>query len=382
MEFTLRTPPILFGPKKSLEAPSLAKRYGQRLLLVTGSGSLQRSPVWQEFLSRADGLSVTHYSIPREPDVALIDEGVRLCKDAGCEVVIGFGGGSALDAAKAIAALASNGGDSLDYLEEVGRGKTIQKPPLPLLAIPTTAGSGSEVTKNSVIKVPEAKVKRSIRSDLMVPLYAIVDPSLCQDAPLSVAASAGLDALTHLIEAYVSRGAQPMTDALIVPGIRMANQALWSLSQGTFSQHASEMALASLWGGISLANAGLGVIHGLVAPLCGLKPIPHGTGCASLLPEGILANVEALKRREPSHPALSRYREVAAILNNGDPDIERAAHLLAALRRALGVPSLSAQGVVEGDISTLLSGCRGGSMKSNPIVLSDEELAAVIQKAL
>jgi alcohol dehydrogenase class IV len=384
VDFTLRTPPILFGANKAQEAPQLIRRYGERVLVVTGASSLQQTTSWSAFLQRAQeqGLIIEHYKIPREPDVALIDEGTRLCKESGCRSVIGFGGGSALDSAKVIAAIATNGGDSLDYLEEIGRGKIIQVPPLPFIAIPTTAGSGSEVTKNSVIKVPEAKVKRSIRSDLMIPLCAIVDPALCQDAPAHVAASAGLDALTHLIEAYVSRGAQPTTDALIIPGIKMACAALWALSRGDFAAHAEQMALASIWGGIALANAGLGVIHGLVAPLCGLKPIAHGTGCASLLPEGILANVEALKKREAKHPALTRYREIAAIINHDDSDIEKAALQLASLRRALGVPSLSVQGVSDQDFASIIGGCRGGSMKSNPISLSDEELSDLLSSSL
>ena len=384
MDFTLRTPPILFGANKAQEAPQIIRRYGERVLVVTGGSSLQQTASWSAFVERAQeqGLILEHYKIPREPDVALIDEGIRLCKESGCHSVIGFGGGSALDSAKVIAALATNGGDSLDYLEEIGRGKTIHTPPLPFIAIPTTAGSGSEVTKNSVIKVPEAGVKRSIRSDLMVPLYAIVDPTLCQDAPVHVAASAGLDALTHLIEAYVSRGAQPTTDALIVPGIKMACTALWALSKGDFAAHAEQMALASIWGGIALANAGLGVIHGLVAPLCGLKPIAHGTGCASLLPEGILANVAALKKRDPKHPVLARYQEIAAIINHGDNDIEKAAMRLSSLRRSLGVPSLSAQGVFATDFASILSGCRGGSMKNNPISLSDEELSDLLTSSL
>ena len=384
MDFSLRTPPILFGANKAQEAPQLIKRYGARVLVVTGGGAVQQTASWRAFLQKADEqkLVIEHYKIPREPDVALIDEGTRLCKESGCHSVIGFGGGSALDSAKVIAALATNGGDALDYLEEVGRGKTIQTPPLPFIAIPTTAGSGTEVTKNSVIKVPEAGVKRSIRSDLMLPLCAIVDPTLCQDAPVNVAASAGLDALTHLIEAYVSRGAQPTTDALIIPGIKMACAALWGLSRGDFAAHAAQMALASIWGGIALANAGLGVIHGLVAPLCGLKPIAHGTGCASLLPEGILANVAALKKRDPKHPALLRYQEIAALINDGDRDIEEAARSLSALRRSLGIPSLSAQSVSDKDFASIIGGCRGGSMKNNPVSLSDEELSALLTDSL
>jgi alcohol dehydrogenase class IV len=384
MDFTLRAPPILFGANKAQEAPTLIRRYGERVLVVTGGNSLQQTPFWGAFLQRAQEqrLIVEHYKISREPDTDLIDEGTRRCKESGCHSVIGLGGGSALDAAKVIAALTTNGGDALDYLEEIGRGKTIQTPPLPFFAIPTTAGSGSEVTKNSVIKIPEAKVKRSIRSDLMIPLCAIVDPTMCQDAPLHVAASAGLDALTHLIEAYVSRGAQPTTDALIVPGIKMACTALWALSRGDFAAHAEQMALASLWGGIALANAGLGVIHGLVAPLCGLKPIAHGTGCASLLPEGILANVAALKKRDPKHPALTRYQELAALINHGDRDIEAAALSLSTLRQSLGVPSLSVQGVSYKDFAMIIGGCRGGSMKSNPIALSDDELSELLTKSL
>lgn len=381
MDFAFRTAPVLFGPGKRRAALAEARRFGDRVLLVTGASSLERSGFLAEVLDTKDA-SITHYAVSREPDPALVDEGVRRCREARCNVVLGIGGGSTLDSAKAIAAIAANGGETFDYLEEIGGGRAIAREPLPLIAVPTTAGSGSEVTKNSVIKVAEAAVKRSIRSDLMYPRLAIVDPELSGSAPKEVAAPAGLDALTHLIEAYVSRGAQPITDALALPGIRMAYRALSALAADGFGPLREEMALASLWGGIVLANAGLGAIHGLVAPLCGQKPIPHGTGCAALLPEGFRANIEALRRRDPGNRALGRYREVAAALNDGNPDVERAASALAALRSRLGVPRLSALGVSTEDVSPLVAGCRGGSMRSNPIALTDEELAQLLEAAL
>lgn len=377
MAFQFRAPgEIRFGPGEARKAPEIAARFGRRLFLVTGSKSIECSG----FLDVMAGTNHVRWSVSGEPDVAGVDEGARLCREARAEVVLGVGGGSALDAAKAVSALAVNGGSALDYLEEVGGGRVVEKPPLPFIAIPTTAGSGSEATRNAVIRVPEAKVKRSLRSDLLLPRVAIVDPELSGTAPREVAAAAGLDALTHLIEAYASTGAQPITDALALPGIRMAARALKALADGPATPDSLEaMALASLWGGIVLANAGLGAVHGLVAPLGGRCAIPHGIACAALLPETLSANIQALRARDPAHRALARYGEVASILAPGDARPEAAVRELAVLRRRLGVRALA---LAETDLAAVVKDSRGSSMRYNPIALTDGELTSILRAAM
>jgi alcohol dehydrogenase class IV len=286
--------------------------------------------------------------------------------------VIAIGGGSVLDTAKATAALVANGGEALDYLEDIGRGRPLNRPSLPFIAVPTTAGSGSEATRNSVLRVPHLKVKRSLRGDFMIPRVAVIDPRLSETCPPAVAASAGLDALTHLIEAYVSIGAQPTTDALALQGIRIASQGLLGLARG--KPIAESMALASFWGGIVLANAGLGAVHGLVAPLGGRCEVPHGMGCACLLAATMQTNIDALRAREPKSPALQRYARIEQDLE-GMPDLDR-------LRRDLGVPSLASFGLSAEEIPAVIASSRAGSMNYNPITLTDAELERILLASL
>jgi alcohol dehydrogenase class IV len=387
--FAFRTAPeVLFGAGKSAEAPPIVARLGSRCLLVTGKTSLERSgklATLEEAL-RQRGVECGRFSVEGEPEVPVVDEGARLAREGGFDVVLAVGGGSVIDTAKAVAALATNPGPAMDYVEAVGAGRNIERAPLSLVAVPTTAGSGSEVTKNSVVRVPELRVKRSIRSDLMVPRVAIVDPALIATAPRAVAASSGLDALTHLVEAYLSKGAQPMTDVLVVPGMRMAFRALTALAEGRADEASWEaMALAALWGGIALANAGLGAVHGLVAPLGGRCAVPHGAGCGCLLPATFRANVTALRARAPSGRALARAVEVAdLILPEAHPDRspERAADAFDGLREKLGVPPLGAYGVTEGDLAEIIAGSRAGSMRNNPIELTDAELDGILRQTL
>ncbi len=370
MTFSFAVPPeIRFGPGESRKTVETAARFGSRPFLFTGGTSFEALPI-------AAALSpLPRMSVSGEPDVATVDEGVRRCREARADVVLAVGGGSVLDTAKAVAGVVTNGGSVRDYLEQVGDRK-IATPPLPFVAVPTTAGSGSEATKNAVIRVPDLEVKRSIRHDLLLPRVAIVDPELSATAPRSVAASAGLDALTHLIEGYVSTGANGMTDALALPGITLAARGLRALAGG--KPEAESMALASLWGGIVLANAGLGAVHGLVAPLGGRCSIPHGIGCACLLVETLRANLDAVRRRAPS--ALPRFAEVAAAL--GHPTFDAALDELKELRRSLGVKPLAALGVTEADIAPIVKNSRGGSMRHNPVELTDAELESIVRASM
>ena len=389
---------ILFGPGESRRAAEIAAGLGRRILLVTGARSLERSGCLAGISAALSdrGAAVVHWVVPTEPDVALVDAGAAASRDAGCDAVLAVGGGSVIDAGKAIAALATNPGSALDYLEEVGAGRVLTSVPLPVVAVPTTAGSGSETTRNSVLRVPEASVKRSLRSDLLLPAAAVVDPELSATAPPAVAAAAGLDALTHLIESYTSTGAHAMSDALALPGIRLAAAGLHALAAaathgsgmeaggGTAGSApaAGERALASLWGGITLANAGLAAVHGLVAPLGGTARVAHGVACACLLPPTLVVNVEGLRRRRPASPALARYGDVLGIVSPHDPTPEGAAATLEDLRRRLGVPSLGTIGLTRVELEAVVEGSRGGSMRSNPIDLTDAELTSILDAAL
>jgi len=373
--YSFLTPPeILFGHDQSAKTLDVARRFGSRIFLVTGGRSFETLAVAKLLFG------LPRWSVSGEPEVATVDDAVRQCRKAGADVVVAVGGGSALDSAKAVAAMVPHEGSVRDYLEQVGDRK-LTKPPLPFIAVPTTAGSGSEATKNAVIRVPDLKVKRSLRHDLLIPRVAIVDPDLSAAAPRPVAASAGLDAFTHLLEGYLSTGATAMTDALALPGIRKAAAGLRTLAEGKPTAESQEsMALASLWGGIVLANAGLGAVHGLVAPLGGRCAIPHGIGCACLLVETMRANLAALRARAPRSVALERYEKVARRLSFETP--EKLADGLASLRRLLGVGSLASYGVTKDDVAPIVKASRGGSMKYNPIELTDAELEGIVTASM
>lgn len=384
---------LLFGRGEHRRAAGLAAGLGRRVFLVTGAASLAKSGVLASLTAslaeRAE--HIEHVTVSAEPTVDQADSLAKQCQAAGCQVVLAIGGGSVLDVGKAVAALATNAGAGIDYLEDVGRGtpRALAEVPLPVVAVPTTAGSGSEVTRNSVLKVPELQVKRSLRSDLMIPKVAIVDPDLLTTAPQRVAASAGMDALTHLIEGYLSTGAQPLTDALALRGIRLLWQALHRLADCFRGRLASlhpdmyeQLALTSLWGGIVLANAGLGAVHGLVAPLGGLCNVAHGDGCACLLPATFRVNAQALLSRQPQSPARARLAEIVQLLTEGSDDVDAAVERLASLRKELGILGLADQGARQRQFEQVVRQARGGSMRSNPIVLTDEELHLILESSL
>jgi alcohol dehydrogenase class IV len=372
---------IAFGRGARKMLAEAAARFGSRVLLVTGarslaaSGELDRA---REHLASA-GLEVATWSMSGEPDVDAVDRGAATAKACGSQVVVAIGGGSVLDAAKAIAAVTANGGSAIDYLEDLpgGGGRAIDASPLPLVAVPTTAGTGSEVTRNAVLRVPQAALKRSMRDDRMLPRVAIVDPDLVATAP-DIAVPAALDALTHLIESYVSLGAQPTTDLIALEGARRAASALRVLADGRETAETwDELVLASLWGGMALANAGLGAVHGLAAPLGGRCAVPHGAACAVLLAPTIRANVNALHARGPDTEALARYGTLARLLAaSGEP--LRLATELDSLRRRLGAKTLDAFGARPQDLPAVVAMARGGSMKYNPIALTDVELEEIL----
>jgi alcohol dehydrogenase class IV len=374
---------IVFGPGALAELGEAAAGMGRRTLLVTGR-SPERAEVARERLEAA-GVTSVAFSVPGEPAVGHVQRGTDLARAEGAEIVVACGGGSAIDAGKAIAALLGNGGDPLDYVEVVGRGQPLTKPPLPFIAIPTTAGTGSEVTRNAVLASPEHRVKASLRSPLMLARAAIVDPDLLLGLPPHVIAASGLDALAQLVEPFLSLRANPMVDALCREGLGRSARSLRRAFEGDSSEAIRvDLALASLFGGLALANAGLGAVHGFAAPVGGMFDAPHGAACAALLPAVLRVNLEALSRRRPQSPTLARYREMAAVLTGrADAGAEDAVTWVGALVRTLAIPGLSRWGAGEADVPTLVARARAASsMKGNPIDLDDTELAEIVHASL
>jgi len=374
---------IVFGPGRVNEAGAIAREFGGRALIVTGRDA-QRAGRLQASLQSA-GVSATTISVPGEPELATVEQGVTLARAEHCELVIGFGGGSAIDAAKAIAAMLTNDGGLLDYVEIIGRGKPLTKPSAPFIAIPTTAGTGAEVTRNAVLASPEHQVKVSLRSPLMLARVAIVDPELTYDLPPALTASTGMDALTQLIEPFVCSRANPMTDGLCIEGLRRAARSLRiAFTKGTDKDAREDMAVASLFGGLALANAGLGAVHGFAGPIGGSFPAPHGAICAALLPHVMAMNLRALRQRDPRGSGLYRYEEAARWLA-GDMKAKADDGLkwVRALVLDLKVPRLASFGIQREHFADLVAkAAKSSSMKANPIVLTPEELVEILGLAL
>ncbi|MCX6551441.1 MAG: iron-containing alcohol dehydrogenase [Acidobacteria bacterium] len=374
---------IIFGTGAARDAARLAREFGRTPLVIAGSEPSRVE--WLVEALQALGTTCTLLCVSGEPDAAFATGGADLARRHGTDVVIATGGGSAIDAGKAIAALATNPGDALDYLEVVGRGKPLQQASLPFIAMPTTAGTGSEVTRNAVLAVPAQRVKVSLRSPLMLPRLAIVDPRLTYDVPAPVTAATGLDALTQLIEPFLSVRATPMTDALCRDGIpRVARSLRRAVVDGQDEAAREDMALASLLGGLALANAGLGAVHGFAAPIGGMFKAPHGAVCAALLPHVMAANVRALRARATTAPALDRAEEVGRLLTGrSDADADAAVEWLDGIVAALAIPRLSACGITPADVPAIVDQAgRASSMKGNPVVLTAEELTAIVAAAL
>jgi len=371
---------IIFGPGACTGLPQAAQAFGCRALVV---GSLERSAPLCEQL-RAAGVDALPYPITGEPTVAAVLEGLRAAREGGCDLVIGIGGGSALDAGKAIAALLTNRGDIYDYLEVIGKGRPLEQSSAPYIAIPTTAGAGTEVTRNAVIAVPEHKVKVSLRSPFLLPRLAAVDPELTYSLPPSVTGATGLDALTQLIEPFVSNAANPMTDAVCREGMRRAARSLLRAYQdGNDKEARQDMSLASLFSGMALANARLGAVHGFASVIGGMFPAPHGAVCARLLPFVMEANIGALEARQPGAPALERYAEIAHLLT-GDAmsRAEEGIEWVHQLIHTMSIPPLSEYGLTAEAYPIIVVGAeKSSSMKGNPVALTEQELVGILKKA-
>jgi alcohol dehydrogenase class IV len=382
-DFTTATR-IVFGPGTSREVGTLVGGLGKRALVVTGR-DVSRAEKLLASLRQA-GVGAETFCVASEPDISTIETGVALGKREHCDFVVGFGGGSALDAAKAIAAMLANEGELLDYLEIVGGGKSLTKPSVPFIAIPTTAGTGSEVTRNAVLASPEHGLKVSLRSPLMLAKIALVDPELTCDLPPGITARTGMDALTQLIEPFVCLRANPMTDGLCEEGLCRAARSLGiAFHDGQNQSAREEMALASLFGGLALANAGLGAVHGFAGPIGGKFPgAPHGAICAALLPFVMEANIRALRRREEQSQTLKRYDRIAAICT-GDhhATADMGVDWVRRMVDDLQIPRLRTYGVKLEHIDELVrKATQASSMKANPITLSPEELVQILQQAL
>ena len=374
---------IIFGIGTVKEAGKLAAQLGDRAFLVTSCGGADPSTLMD--ILKTAGIQYSSIEVCGEPTVGFVLEAVKAAKNIQTDLVIAFGGGSVIDTGKAVAALLNNPGELMDYLEVVGRGKALAQPSLPMIAIPTTAGTGSEVTRNAVLAVPEQKVKVSLRSPYMLPCLAIVDPEMTYPLPPAVTASTGMDALTQVIEPYVSIRANEMVDLYCREGILRAARSLKAVYQhGDDVQGRVDMAWASLLGGLCLANAGLGAVHGFAAPIGGMFPAPHGAVCARLLPLVVEANCRALKERQPENPAIVRYAEIARLLTGRDAaTIEDGIEWLKQLCQDLHIPALSDYGVSKADIAILVQkSTAASSMKANPIQLNESELADILEKSL
>jgi alcohol dehydrogenase class IV len=378
---------LIFGRGKIAEIGPIARSFGDSVLLIhngedrgSGGGVDRAVAILQDA-----ALTVITHRQRGEPTIADIDNALAAARHTRCNVVIGFGGGSAIDAAKATAGLLTNEGSCLDYMEVIGSGRKITKPASPWIAIPTTAGTGAEATRNAVIGSPERKFKASIRSELLLPKSVLIDPELARSVPPNVTAASGMDALCQLIESYTSTGATVLTDSLARCGLdRVLPHLPRAYQNGNDIDAREQMALAAFLSGMALTNAGLGAVHGFAAPLGANFPVPHGFVCARLLPLVIAANLKALRKLSANHPTLQKYDEVAAHLHTDEaPSADGLPDFLHALAVELKIPPLAQFGMRGDHIPEMVRLARvASSMRYNPVTLADEDLADILHRAL
>jgi len=374
---------ILFGEGALKEIGTIARQFGNKAVIVAG-GDPKSIENLKEILSNSE-IEFVIFKAAGEPTTRLVEEAIRLAKENSSQFVIGLGGGSAIDIAKAISVMLTNPGELLDYLEVVGKNRAIDLPAAPMIAVPTTSGTGSEVTRNAVLAVPEKKVKVSMRSAYILPRVALVDPELTYGLPPRLTANTGMDALTQVLEPYVSLKANSMVDMFCREGMKRAARSLEkAYHDGSDRQARIDMSWTSLLGGLSLANAGLGAVHGFAGPIGGMFHAPHGAICASLLAPVTAMNVKALALRAPGEPALERYHEIAKILTGKDSaSIKDGIDWLQSLKDALEIPGLSEYGIAEENFSEIIDKALvASSMRGNPIQLQREELEVILREAL
>ena len=374
---------ILFGSGTVKDIAPLAVEMGHKPLLLTGR-SPERARALIDALT-AEKMQITRHSITAEPTVDMALEAVRKARRAGCDLVIGIGGGSVIDTGKVVAALITNSGRLEDYLEVIGNGSPLVQPSAAYIAIPTTAGTGSEVTCNAVLGSPPHQVKVSMRSPFMLPDLAVIDPDLTLSLPSAITAVTGLDAFTQLMEAFVSNQSNAFTDSLCREGLhRVAHSLQRAYENGNDCSARESMCLASLFSGIALANAKLGAVHGIAGPLGGMSSGAHGAICAALLPHVMAANIQALRKRAADSPALGRFNEIACILTQSENvRAEDGISWVKDLCLALQVQSLAHLGIKETDfIAVVAKSKKASSMQGNPIRLTESELLDILKMAL
>jgi alcohol dehydrogenase class IV len=371
---------VIFGAGRASEVGRLANGLGARLLVCTGAHPER----YADLLDRITAPTAV-FRVTDEPTVEMARAAVTLARDHGADCVVGIGGGSALDMGKAVAMVLGNGGDPLDYLEIIGRGQPITRPSAPYVAVPTTAGTGAEVTANAVLGSPEHGRKASLRSAFMLPRIALVDPLLTVACPPAVTASSGLDALTQCLEPYVSVRATPLTDGLAREGLRRAAAGLRrAYADGSDVKARTDMAVCSLLGGMSLANAKLGAVHGFAGPIGGVVNAPHGAVCAALLAAVVETNVHALRTRASSSASLAKYEDAARLLTGrADASIDDGIAWIRETVELLQVPGLGAYGLKPDHVADVVAKAkRASSMQGNPSELTDDELQAILAASL
>jgi len=383
---------IVFGPGAAERLPALVAGYGKRAFLVLGSTSDRLTATLEAIAAR--NVATTVFNVAGEPTVEMAQAAVAAAREAKADVVVAIGGGSVLDIGKVVAVMLKNEGELSDYLEVVGKGRPLREQAAPLTAVPTTAGTGAEVTYNAVLGVPDQQVKVSMRSPLMLPRWAIVDPLLTHSMPPELTASTGLDALTQLIEAFVSNQANPLTDGLCREGMQRAGRSLRkAFEDGADAQAREDMSLAGLFSGMALANAKLGAAHGFAGPLGGMTSAPHGAICGKLLPYVIQANVQALQNRlagsdtnasAEAQSILARFDEIGRILTGRDTAAASdAVSWIGELCAQFGMSGLRRYGLSKVDFPLVLERAKkASSMQGNPVELSDEELGEILERAI
>lgn len=386
-----RLPRIIFSRGAITQLPELCLQYGSRVLLVTGGRSFASSIAYSKLISAFDekAIQIERCSVPGEPSPELVDSIVSEFNGHDIDVVLGIGGGSALDAAKAIAGLLRVNHSVMDYLEGVGPELTYKGPAVPFIAVPTTAGTGSEATKNAVLSVQgENGFKKSFRDDKLVAEYAVIDPELLSTCPKNIIAANGMDALTQLIESYVSTGSNNMTDALALSGIKAVRDSLLALYSHEVTNDAQDkMAYASLISGICLAQTGLGSVHGLASPLGAFYPIPHGVVCGTLISEAADMNINIMLQRDSANPALDKYAILGDVItkqrcNNKHKSWEALCGTLQRWTDTMKLPKLREFGLTEAGLDKVVANSRGSSMKTNPIEMTDEEIRELLLRRL
>lgn len=370
---------IIFGPGCINQGSELIRGFGKNVVFITGGHNRNDNPIIK-LVTKDPDLRSIQIICEKEPEIGVIQKSIEEVREFNPDVVVGIGGGSVVDTGKALAILATNNGTVRDYLEVVGNGLVLVNPSLPYIAIPTTSGTGSEVTRNAVIYDRESRVKASIRSPYMLPRVALVDPEQTLGLPPEISASTGMDALTQVIEPYLTRKANPITDSICLQAISIARNALLTTYQDPENLIAREqMSIVSLFGGLALANSGLGVVHGFAAAIGGMYPnARHGEICASILPAAFKVNRLACEGN-PEYLATSQKINTISKLLSGN-DRQPGEEILSDMNYRMHIPSLSVLGITRSDFQTITEKAfRSSSMKGNPIPLTSQDLLKILE---